>query len=185
MRRPRPASLRRAFPLAALLPVLALGACVGPGRDEFAPACPIARPLPEAEHLRRYRDPNSPDGQDPSQLVVSGLLLGVDGKCRPGDNAHQLHATMTVRMRLDRGPAAPPGGVDIPYFIAVADGTHMLSRQVFVTHVAFPADSGRVVLTSAPVAVMLPVGPTRSGAAYTIWVGFQLTPAEVKAETAR
>ena len=184
MRRLRPALLRRAVPLAALLPVLALSAC-GPGRDEFTPACPIARPLPAAEHLHRYRDPNRPDGRDPSQLVVSGLLLGVAGKCRPGDNAHSLHATMTVRMRLDRGPAAPPGGVDIPYFIAVAEGPHILSKKVFATHVAFPADSGRVELTSAPVAVILPVGSTQTGAAYTIWVGFQLTPAEFKAEATR
>lgn len=167
-----------------MLPLLAALAGCGPGRDEFAPACPVARPLAEAEHLRRYHDPNRPGGQDPSELEFSGLVLGVAGKCRAGGNAHTLDATMQVQLQLDRGPAAPAAGIDVPYFVAVAKGRQILSKQVFSTHVAFPANSDRVVMTSAPLTVTLPVSATESGATYTIWVGFQLTRGEFAAEGA-
>ena len=181
MRRPRPASIRRAVSLAAVFPLLAaLGGC-GPGRDEFAPACPVARPLPAAEHLLRYRNPTSPGGRDPAELEVSGLLLGVDGKCRPGDTANTLTASMTLRMQLEPGPAAPAGGVDVPYFVAVAQGERILTKRVFYTHVDVPAGHAPVVLTSDPIAVKLPLGPKQTGADYTIWVGFQLTQAEFTA----
>ena len=186
MRRPRRASLRRALQLGAALPLLAaLGGCGGPGRDEFAPACPVARPLPEAEHLLRYHDSGRAGGPGPSDLVVDGMLLGSAGKCRPGDKKGTLAATMQVQMQLDRGPATPPGGIDVPYFVAVARGAHILSKQVFATHVAFPADQSRVVMTSAPIAITLPIASNEAGALYTIWVGFQLTPGEFAAEGAR
>ncbi|MGH7044129.1 MAG: hypothetical protein ACREFY_18655 [Acetobacteraceae bacterium] len=182
------ASIRRALRLGAALPLLAvLGGC-GPTRDQFAPACPAVRPLPEAEQLHRYRDPGQPGGRAPSELVVSGQLLGAGGKCRPGEDAHSVRATMRVQMQLDRGPAAPPGGIDVPYFIAVATGPHILTKQVFTTQVTFPASQDQVTLTSAPIGITLPIAPSdggkaNGGKAYTIWVGFQLTPAEFTAET--
>ncbi len=43
-------------------------------------------------------------------------------------------------MQLTCGPAAPPDGIGVPHFVAVAQGWHVLSKQVFATHIAFPAD---------------------------------------------
>jgi hypothetical protein len=182
MRLPPSRPFRRALALGALLSSLAALAGCGQGRDEFAPACPAARPLAEATHLHQYRNPDQAGEQNLAALQFSGVILGVDGKCRPGGNAHTLDATMRLRMQLDRGPAAPPGGIDVPYFVAVARGTQILSKQTFATHVAFPADSDRVVMTSAPIALHLPISGSQGGAAYTIWVGFQLTRAEFAAE---
>ncbi|MBW4093506.1 MAG: hypothetical protein HIU82_20760 [Proteobacteria bacterium] len=185
MRRPRRASLRRALQLGAALPALAALTGCGPGRDQFAPACPIARPLPEAEHLLRYRNSGRAGGPGPADLVLDGTVIGAGGKCRRGDKKGSLAATLRVQMQLTRGPAAPASGIDVPYFVAVAQGKRVLSKQVFATHIAFPADQPRVQFTSAPIAITLPVASNESGAAYTIWVGFQLTPGEFAAEGAR
>ncbi len=176
-----PAPLRR--PLRLLAPLLALASLsgCGPGRDAFPPACPLARPLPEAAHLHRYR----PGAQDASGLVFDATMLGVTGKCRRVADDHVVLARMRLRMQIARGAAAPAGPVSIPYFVSVAQGGRILTKQVFQTPVAFPAGQDQVVLTTAPLDVRLPVATHGGAAAYTIWVGFQLTPGEFAAEGVR
>lgn len=175
------ASLRRAVPALALIPLVGALAGCGPGRDQFAPSCPLARPLGAANRFHRYLHPGAPGGADPTDLVASGLVLSVAGKCHPVEGGRALDATLRVSVQIDRGPAAAPGGLDVPYFIAVAQGTRVLTRQVFSTHVTFPGGNGHVVQTSPPIVVHLPLAPKTTGADYTIWVGFQLTPAEYQA----
>ncbi|MDE2582903.1 MAG: hypothetical protein KGL52_14815 [Rhodospirillales bacterium] len=185
MRRPRLDLLRRTLPLAALLPVLAaLGGCGGPGRDQFAPACPEARPMPVADHLRRYRTPNQPDGRDVPDLEYTGLVVGVAGSCRNGGKPDEVDATLKVRLQLDRGPAFPAGGVDVPYVVVVASGSRILSRHTFSNHVVIPPATPKVILTSDPIAIALPVKRAASAAGYTIWVGFNLTKDEFSAQSA-
>jgi hypothetical protein len=46
-------------------------------------------------------------------------------------------------------------------------------------HVVFPSNVDRVTLTPGDVNLLLPVTPSKSGAAYTIIAGFQLAPGEV------
>ena len=177
-----PASLRRAALLGGLLAPLVLLAGCGPTRDEFAPACPLARPLPQAERLERYRDAAGPAGRDPTDLMLGGQIMAVSGKCKEGKNSHTLDATLTMTMLFHRGPAMPAAGVDVPFFIAVAEGDGILTKQVFSHRIAFPANGDQVQFTTAPVEIDLPVTPQRTGAAYTIWVGFQLSPAELAAQ---
>ena len=71
----------------------------------------------------------------------------------------------------------PGRETDVPVFIAVTEGDTMLDKHVYPMHVVFPiqrrsrhADHGRQLN------LILPVTPTKSGAAYTILAGFQLTP---------
>ncbi len=182
MRLPPSASLRRAAMLGALfVPLVALAGC-GPTRDEFAPACPLARPLPQAERLERYRDDTGPAGRDPTHLMLGGQIMAVSGKCKEGRNSHTLDATLRMTLLFHRGPAMPAAGVDVPFFIAVAEGDRILTKQVFSHRIAFPANGDQVQFTTAPVGIDLPVTPQHTGAAYTIWVGFQLTPAELAAQ---
>ena len=182
MRLRPPASLRRAALLGGFLAPLVLLAGCGPTRDAFPPACPIARPLPQAERLERYRDDTGPAGRDPTHLMLGGQIMAVAGKCKEGANRHTLAATLTLTMLLHRGPAMPAAGMDVPFFIAVAEGDRILNKQVFSHRIAFPANGNQVQFTTAPVEIDLPVTPQHTGAAYTIWVGFQLTPAELAAQ---
>ena len=183
MRLPPLVPFRRAALLGGLLAPLVLLAGCGPTRDEFAPACPLARPLPQAERLERYRDDAGPAGRDPTHLMLGGQIMAVAGKCKEGRNSHTLDATLTMTMLLRRGPAMPAAGMDVPFFIAVAEGDRILTKQVFSHHIAFPPNNGQLQFTTAPIEIDLPVTPQRTGAAYTIWVGFQLSPAELAAQS--
>lgn len=162
-----------------VLPMLAgLGGCAIQ-RDAFAPACPTARLLPQAADIWRYRAAGVGTGHDVTDLLLQGRVVSVAGKCQPGPNAHTLDATVTMTMELTRGPAGRGGPPEVSYFIAVSDGTDILDKRVFTERVAFPSNLDHVWLVSDPVFMRLPVTPTKTGAAYTVWAGFQLSPEEM------
>lgn len=156
----------------------ALAGCV-PADNQFAPACPQAALLPGAGDVVRYR----PDaaGQDLSDLAFRGRMVQVHGKCEAGPNPRTLDATVTVTMQLNRGPALASRNAAVTYFVAVARGDQILDKHVYTNQVVFPRNLDQVWLESDPVFMRLPVTPTVSGAAYTVWVGFQLTPQEMAA----
>lgn len=161
------------------LPVLAgLGGCAVQ-RDAFAPACPSARLLPQAADITRYRTPGTGSAHDVTDLVLQGRVVNVAGKCEPGPNSHTVDATVTMTMELTRGPAGHGGQPEVSYFIAVSNGTDILDKKVFTDRVKFPPNIDRVWLMSDPVFMRLPVTPTKTGAAYTVWAGFQLSPEEM------
>jgi len=159
--------------------LLAVLAGCAPGKDQFAPACPQASMLPQAGDIARYRADSS--GRDLTDLALRGRVVRVDGKCEPGPNAHTVDATVKVLMQLNRGPAMAGRIADVSYFVAVARGQEILDKHVYTNRVEFPPNLDQIWLESDPVFMRLPVTPEMSGAAYTVWVGFQLTPQEMAA----
>jgi hypothetical protein len=179
VRRSHAAIRCRAVAIAAMLTTMGGLAGCSPGANQFAPACPAAALLPQAADLSRYRPSTHGGGHDLTDLLLQGRVTRVDGKCEPGGDSHTLDATVTVTIEITHGPAAPTRVADIPYFVAVADGDRILDKRVFSNRVAFPPNVDRIYLTSDPVEMRLPIGPNKSGAAYTVWAGFQLTPDEM------
>ena len=176
----RLSAARRAAPLVLLLPLLS--AC-GPERDQFAPPCPAASVLPPTGDITLYR-PNS-SGRDLTDQVLQGKVTGIQGKCQPGDRKSALDAAVTVMFDFSRGPAMQGNSVNVPVFVAVAEGDHIMDKKVYAVTASFPPNVDRVHLTSAKVDMRLPVTASKSGAAYTILAGFQLTPDQLAAARAR
>ncbi len=169
----------RAVPIAVVTTMLASLAGCGPGPNQFAPACPGAALLPQASDVSHYRPSGQGSGHDLTDLILQTRITAIDGQCEPGKDSHTLNATVKVTLELTRGPAATSRVADVPYFVAVSDGDRILDKHVFSNRVAFPPSVDRVFLTSDPVTMWLPVSATKSGAAYTVWAGLQLTPAEM------
>jgi hypothetical protein len=163
----------RAALIAALLSLL--GSC-GPARNQFAPACPRPAFLADAADLVIYRQSSAPAGaRDLTDLVLQGRIAGVYGNCHEGDRKNQLATAVNVGVELIRGPAMQARETDVPVFIAVTEGDTILDKRVYQMHVVFPSNVDRVTLGTGDVDVVLPVSATKSGAAYTILAGFQLT----------
>jgi hypothetical protein len=164
----------RAALLAALLPLLA--EC-GPARNQFAPPCPGRAILGDAADLDLYRGSSAAGaGRDLTDLVLHARIIGMQGSCMPGDRKDQLAVTVTVGVELTRGPAMPGRETDVPVFIAVTEGDTILDKRVYLMHAVFPSNVDRVTLGAGGANLVLPVTSTKSGAAYTILGGFQLTP---------
>jgi hypothetical protein len=163
--------------------VLALSACGGQDQagPHFAPPCPQPVLIRPAEDLTRYNGA----GRDLTDMVLDGRITGLQGSCRLADKPGQLDVSVQVAMELARGPAAPSRALDVPYFVAVTEGEQILGKQTLTQHVEFPPNVDRVRVTSRTVTLRLPIGPQKSGAAYAVNVGFQLTPEELQQNRTR
>ena len=64
----------------------------------------------------------------------------------------------------------------MPVFVAVTEGDAILDKRIYLMHAVFPSNVDRVTLGAGGANLVLPVTPTKSGAAYTILTGFQLSP---------
>ena len=170
----------RAAPFALLL--LPLLAGCGPTRDQIPPACPSAGLVPPTGDITLYR-PGAKQ-RDLVDQVLQGHLVGINGKCHQGDDTSRLDADVTVSFHFTRGPAMQGTGVTVPAFVAVTEGDRILDKKLFGVAVQFPGNLDQTAVTSAPVHMVLPVGPDKSGSAYRIVAGFQLTPAQLQAARA-
>ncbi len=158
-----------------LLIALLLGSC-GPARNEFAPACPVPSVVKPLAELSRYRGPSL----DIRDLVIRARIVDVAGKCRPGDKGF-LDTTTQVLMEVRRGPGMEGLAYDLPLFVAVTDATAILDKKLYALRVVFERNQDVARAATPEIAMQLPVNPQKSGAAYGIIAGFQLTPEEVAA----
>ncbi len=166
---------RYCLPALLLLPLFGCGA----GRDEFPPQCPTAKLVPALAELTRYAGPGP--GHDLTDMVLQARVVGVDGKCETVNEKSVLPTTVTVSIALQRGPAMKGRDADVPVFLAVVEGETIRDKRVFQVHLAFPPNVDRITITSPPVDLALPVSAQKTGAAYGVIAGFQLTPAELAA----
>jgi hypothetical protein len=160
------------------LMLLPLFGC-GPGRNAFAPQCPTARLIPALADVSRYSGPGPT--HDVTDLIVQARIIGVQGSCQAGDDSNVLPANVQISISVQRGPAMHGREADVPVFLAVTEGETVRDKQVFPVHVVFPANVDRLTMSSPEIAMGLPVTPSKTGAAYGIIAGFQLTPDELAA----
>ncbi len=165
--------------LLSLLGLPALLAGCGPGRNEFAPVCPAARLVPELADVTRYA--GGGPTHDLTDLIVQGRVVSLQGSCKKGDDKDTLSANIQIGITLQRGPAMRGRETDIPVFLAVTDGDTVRDKQVFPLHVVFPANVDRLTMSSPIIDLALPVTRGKTGAAYGIIAGFQLSPDELAA----
>lgn len=169
----RPLWLLRAasLPLLALLP----GAC-GPARNAFAPACPVPGLVKPLTEMTRYRNGSG----DLGDLIIRGRIVNVLGKCEPGGR-DTLRATVQVVIDVARGPAFQGETYALPLFVAVTDSETIRDKTLYSLTVSFARNVDNARAVSPEIEMALPVSAQKTGAAYGIIAGFQLTPEEVAA----
>ena len=176
----------RLSPPKSLLPLMLLATllagCGRPDANAFPPACPRAAILGDAADLVRYRDGG---GRDLTDLTLAGRIVGVSGQCQPGDTPRELQATMQVTVELTRGPARQLREAEVSIFVAVSEGDRILDKKLFPLRAAFAPNIDKLRLTTEAIAMVLPVSPDKSGAAYALTAGFQLTPEELERNRTR
>ena len=164
---------------AALAAVVAagLGGCGYQDESRFAPVCPKVAILGDAADVSLYRasPASGAGGRDLSDMVLDGRITRPFGKCaRASETLLATH--VTVPMQFSRGPAAATREMDVAYFIGVFDGDDILDKKVFSVHLAFPPNVDMLTLEAPDTELDLPISRVRTGAGYTVRVGFQLTP---------
>ncbi len=111
-------------------------------------------------------------------MVLDGRITGLGGKCSLDDPKH-LRTALSVNLDLTRGPASRTHTLDVGYFVAVSKGQTILDKKIYRLTADFPGNSDRLQLKTDEVDLVLPIDDKTQGDAYSILVGFQLTPAEL------
>jgi len=158
---------------AALLAAMLPAACSQP--DQFAPACPALKLLPDAADLSSFNG----RGQDVTDLVLSARITSVPATCKAGSRG-KVAATVDVVMVVNRGPALEGRSAQVPYFLTVMDGDKMLQQKDYLMPVVFPPNVDQGKATSEDIFMEFPVTPQKSAAAYTIYVGIRLTQEQLQ-----
>jgi hypothetical protein len=164
------------FGITLLLGAALLAGCVN-DPDEKAPTCPQAFLRPDAATLTRYDG----RGTDLTNLVLSGRLLDIKGACSGVIGGKHLKARAHVEMALTLGPAAKSRSVDVGYIVAATRQGKVLQKQLKTQHVVFPPNADTVQVTGEEINFLFPTPNKLSGANYTIYFVFDLTPAELQA----
>lgn len=170
--------MRLVLRLCVPLLLLVLFGC-GPGKNEFAPLCPTARLIPALADVTRYGGPGP--AHDITDLVLEARVVAVNGSCEAGEDTSKLPAKVQVSISVQRGPAMQGREADLPVFLAVTEGDAVRDKKVFPVHLAFPPNVDRLTITSPEIDMDLPISSDKTGAAYSIIAGFQLTPDELAA----
>jgi hypothetical protein len=173
-------SSRLSFATRLCVPVLLLPlfGC-GPKPNDFAPLCPTATLVPALADVTRYAGPGPT--HDVTDLVLQGRVVAVNGSCSAGDENSVLPVTVKVAISIRRGLAMQGREADVPVFLAVTEGDTVRDKQVFPVHIAFPPNVEQITVTSPEISLNLPVSDDKSGAAYGVIAGFQLSPDELAA----
>ena len=160
----------------ASMALAALVTACGPGRNEFAPVCPVPELVRSLTDLVRYQNGIA----DAAHLIISARIIDIRGKCEPGGR-DKVRATARVVIDVTRGPAMPGLAYVLPVFVAVTEAGQVEAKSEYALAVEFSKTGAAARAVSPEIDLALPVPAGKSGAAYRIVAGFQLTPEEVAA----
>ncbi len=160
----------RRWALALVLPVL-LAACAG---DAPPPPCPQALRVPDAAQLVRFQGP----GRDLTDVHFEAALTRVRLTCDYDDGV--MEGLLEVTFEAMRGPADRKRRAPFSYFVAIATADKtVVAREVFELSVPFEGNRTRVMV-SEELTPRIPLKAGQSALDYRIYVGFALTPEELR-----
>jgi len=159
--------------LAAL--ILALAAC-GSSGDEAALPCPAAVTVGDAARLTRFIGGGTDLTEVDFELEIEELVYS----CSYESGDAVVDMSVVVSMIGTKGPANTTGLADYSYFVAVANAQReILAREDFEVSMPFQGTLTRVRLVEE-LTPRIPLNPGETGASYRVFVGIDLTPAELE-----
>ncbi|MBM3558827.1 MAG: hypothetical protein FJX53_02830 [Alphaproteobacteria bacterium] len=152
---------------------------VAAGCDQTArvpPPCPAIVVVGDTAELTQFRPG---PGRDLTDVVAEGRIDRFDGFCetdRNRDGTGEIAVELQLFFVIASGPANTTRFATYEYFVAIADTSErILAKQTFSAEVAFEGNRNRLTAFETLVQT-IPVTAGQDGGAFTVYVGFQLTP---------
>lgn len=163
----------------AALGLFALTACQDPERPP--PPCPNIVIVQDAAELTQFLPG---PGRDLTDVTLEARISDFRGFCDTDVDDDDGTGTVEVEMQLilvaTRGPASTSREATLRYFVAIADTEeNILAREEFETTIAFERNRNRVAL-GEDLTQKIPLRGGQLGDAFNIFVGFQLSDADLK-----
>jgi hypothetical protein len=155
------------------LPLLALGLLSACGADKIIPPCPPVRIDAATAHMTKFKD-GAP--QDMTNMEYRAEVVGYKGECVFRDDKVEL--SMDIDFAVETGPAAE-GPAKVSYFVAIPQFFPRAEGKRVLEVTAKPG-KGPQRIRESNVRAVIPLKKNEPAAAYDIYVGLQLTPAQLE-----
>ena len=157
---------------ACLLGLIVVG-CTTVNEEETL-ACPNVRVLKSLGELVQFKPG---PGQDLTDIETEAWIERVSGVCLYEDQTFVVD--LSVDMSVRRGPANKKAISNIKLIVAVMDAEKtILQREVFRARVPFR--SFNTAKYTESIVLYIPAAKGVSGDSFTVFVGYDLSPAELK-----
>jgi hypothetical protein len=168
---------RRVAALALLLPLLS-AACTDVFRQPETRPCPPIRLERTTAELTRFRPG---PGRDLTDVVLEAELTGYQGTCAYNDAGDAVTVELTLAFAAALGPAADDRTQAFSYFVAVPRFfPEPAGKKVFEATITFPEGTDRVRYAGEELAITVPLAEGTSARDVPVYIGFQLSEAEVE-----
>lgn len=166
--------------LAALLALLVTGCSsiketVTGVSESVAPTCPGTSILTEAARITRFQENSKGDLTD---VVFEGEIRRIDSSCSWSEDA--VVVDLELEFVAAHGPASQGENPTIDYFVGVTDRYRtLISKENLQTTPEIPQDANAAAWREK-LKQRIPLGPGKNGGDYSVFVGFQLSRAELE-----
>lgn len=171
-------SVRAGAALLLLSAALALAGCQG---SELP--CPAAKILRDADEVTHFIPGQTPG---PKSIQYLGQITAVKLACSYDPNTlERLDVALGVKIEAHRNAAAPVDRAALRYFVGIVNlEGQLLAKKEFPLTLAFPAGQNDVTKIEE-ISQTIPLSYPQNGGSLQIWVGFQLTDAQLEYNRAR
>ena len=145
------------------------------------PACPKVQLLKDTDSITAY---SAGPGRDITDIRYEAELKGFTGECeyigKKGIYS-KVNVTLKVGFNITRGPAEKSRSTNVSYFVAMPEFyPKPQGRQVFTTKVTIPENRNSMQILDEEIEISIPISKSRPGPTSKIYIGFQLTPEQIK-----
>ncbi|MDX2221333.1 MAG: hypothetical protein SFV21_01215 [Rhodospirillaceae bacterium] len=154
-------------------------------QSTILPPCPSVRVDSTTARLVQFRDGG---GQTPADVAYEAQIVGYGGVCDFQDDGVAID--MNIDLLVAAGPATAGGRADLYYFVAIPQYfPDTQGKRIFSVRASVPSQPGRRErLSERGIRVFIPLKESEPAAAYDVYLGFQLTQAQLdfnRAQTAQ
>jgi hypothetical protein len=165
--------------LAAVLPVLLLGAASCTSTPKQSMPCPVVKAVPDASYLTRFAG----ESEDLTDTAFEGRLVGVKPMCVYSEDNDtkktSIKSDLLVKITASRGPKITDDQVTFNYFVALTgQGGRMITRQKFDVTIPLTADKPTGTIVDNPT-VTIPLKKGENGDYFQIYVYLEVTEKEL------
>ena len=154
--------------------LLALSGCKIWVKDE-PPPCPRVSVLEDASKLVRFTGA----GQTANSIEMTAEITKYRGSCFYDKDEKTMEVRMRVGVDASAGPAFVEGPHSVDYFVAIPAFEGADGKKIFPLKLDISGRSKGTHVDDDEVSLTFPVKDVKKLQAYEIFVGFQLTPAEL------
>jgi hypothetical protein len=164
------------FKRSALAALAAAAAALSGCQSTILPPCPSVRVDSTTARLVQFRDGG---GQTPADVAYEAQIVGYGGVCDFQDDGVAID--MDLDLVVAAGPATRGGRAELYYFVAIPQYfPDTKGKRIFRTRATVPGQPGRRErLEEKGIRIFIPLKENEPAAAYDVYVGFQLTQAQL------